>query len=117
MRTVTELLTPESLVAPILRLNQNPQTSGDNDFYAYAGVAGDFTGSGGNNANPDGNPQNVDPQFLAGTCYRIASGSPVLDSPIDFPQIAGHWGPPNFPAAYRVPAATQPPSYAGPSCP
>jgi hypothetical protein len=37
----------------------------------------------------------VDPQ-ISGWTYTIAAGSPVFNSPVNFPHIIGGWGPPGF---------------------
>jgi hypothetical protein len=43
----------------------------------------------------DSSPIVENPQ-ITGMSYNIAAGSPVFNSPVNFPPIAGGWGPPGF---------------------
>jgi len=43
----------------------------------------------------DGSPTVENPQ-VSGWTYTIAGGSPVFGAPVNFPPIAGNWGPPGY---------------------
>lgn len=70
-----------------------PQSITDNVYYNYAGgrinYGGDATTLG------DSHPVLENPQ-INGWTYSIANGSPVFNSPVNFPRIKGGWGPPGF---------------------
>ena len=68
----------------------NAPAIANNDYYNYGGSA---ISSGG--AYSDASPSSVNPQ-LSGWSYTIASGSPVLNSPVNFPALVGGWGPPGY---------------------
>jgi hypothetical protein len=63
----------------------------NNVYHNYGGGAENTSG----NLVSDGNPINEDPQ-ISGYLYTIAAGSPVYNSPVNFPHILGGWGPPGF---------------------
>jgi putative cofactor-binding repeat protein len=63
----------------------------NNVYFNYGGGAVTTTG----NIVSDSNPIHVDPQ-ISGYLYAIAQGSPVYNSPVNFPPIKGGWGPPGF---------------------
>ena len=67
------------------------QTVTGNDYYNYG--SGTISTSG--NAGSDSTPTTVNPQ-VSGWLYTVASGSPVFSSPVDFPTMAGGWGPPGY---------------------
>jgi hypothetical protein len=78
-----------------------PMTISNNAYYNYVGSS--IKSSGG--AGTDTNPVYENPQ-LSGWKYKIATGSPVFNSPVLFPGILGGWGPPGFP----MPKTGTPPS-------
>jgi Right handed beta helix region len=81
-----------------------PMTIENNAYFNYAGSTVDSAGTGG--AGSDSDPTYVNPGI---SCWApsVASGSPVLGSPVDFPGIAGGWGPPGF----TIPKTGTPPSW------
>jgi hypothetical protein len=86
--------------------NDQLLTVNNNAYYNYAGGPVD---SGCGYSSPvcikDTNSVTVNPQ-LSGWTYTIAPGSPVFNSPVSFPGIAGGWGPPG----YVIPHTGTPPS-------
>ena len=68
----------------------------NNDYWNYGGSV--FSNG---TVQSDIAPQHVDPQ-ISGYLYTIAPGSPILGTPVNFPPIAGSWGPPGF----TVPTST-----------
>jgi len=81
----------------------NPMTISDNAYYNYVGTS--ITSTGTDGAGSDTDPVYENPQ-LSGWTYQIATGSPVLNDPVDFPGIVGGWGPPGF----AIPQTGTPPS-------
>jgi hypothetical protein len=79
----------------------NTPTIKGNDYYSY-GSAAISSGSG---SYSDSDPVSENPQ-LSGWTYEIASASPVLKSPVNFPPLVGGWGPPG----YVLPTSGTPPS-------
>jgi len=84
-------------------LPPTPMTISDNAYYNYVGSAITSSGTGG--AGSDSNPVYEDPQ-LSGWTYALATGSPVLESPVEFVGITGGWGPSGF----AIPQTGTPPS-------
>jgi hypothetical protein len=78
----------------------------DNLYYNYGG--GSISASG--NVFNDSAPLTGEDPQLSGTTYSLAATSPAKGAPVDFPGIAGSWGPPG----YSIPAsgAADSPSYA-----
>jgi hypothetical protein len=64
----------------------------NNLYYSYTGGTINSTGAPGSDSSPI---TGVDPQ-ISGWCYDIAAGSPVFSAPLNFPTIAGNWGPPGY---------------------
>jgi len=79
----------------------NP-TVAHNMYYNYGGGSLSTTGPLFRDVSPitGSNP------LISGATYKIGGGSPAVDSPVDFPSIAGDWGPPG----YVIPATGTPPS-------
>jgi len=72
----------------------NPMTIKNNGYFNYVGSTVDSNATG-DAAGNDSNPTYVNPQI---SCWApaIATGSPVLGSPVAFPGIQGGWGPPGL---------------------
>lgn len=83
----------------------NPMNISDNAYYNYVGSSVKTTGNAA--VGSDTHPVYENPQ-LSGWKYQIATGSPVLNSPVQFPGITGGWGPPGL---------VVPPKGTPPSCP
>ena len=81
----------------------DPMKISDNTYYNYVGSSIKTTGTVA--VGSDTHPVYENPQ-LSGWTYQIATGSPVFNSPVKFPEIAGDWGPPGF----VVPRHGTPPS-------
>ena len=77
-------------------LNYSPGTTDyptvqDNVYWNYySGGSIPYGGTIGDSAPIVEAPQ------LSGWTYNIAAGSPVFNSPVDFPTIVGSWGPPGY---------------------
>jgi hypothetical protein len=80
----------------------NPMTIANNAYYNFVGTT--ITTTGGP-AGSDSNPVYENPS-CSGWKYKLASNSPVFDSPVSFPAIVGGWGPPWF----TLPTTGTPPS-------
>jgi hypothetical protein len=80
---------------------QHTPTITDNDYYSY----GSSSISSGSGSYGDSAPSSVNPE-LSGYTYTVASGSPVLSSPVSFTALVGGWGPPG----YVLPETGTPPS-------
>jgi len=76
-----------------------------NMYYNYGSGSLSTTGPQFGDAEPT---TNINPQVsgLASQYYAIASGSAAFANPVNFPGIAGNWGPPG----YVIPATGTPPS-------
>jgi hypothetical protein len=74
---------------------ENPAVQ--NDVYKnYSGGPVNYQGDPNNVPTfNDGNPVLEDPQ-CSGWTYNIAYGSPVFNSPVNFPGLPGIWGPPGY---------------------
>jgi len=81
----------------------DPMSISNNAYYNYVGSS--ITTTGNSAVGSDSNPVYENPQ-ISGWKYRIATGSPVFNSPVSFPGIIGGWGPPLF----VVPKNGTPPS-------
>jgi hypothetical protein len=84
-------------------LTANPMNISNNTYYNYVGSSIKSTGNVA--AGSDTHPVYENPQ-LSGWNYHTATGSPVFNSPVQFPGITGGWGPPGF----VVPSNGTPPS-------
>ena len=82
----------------------NPMSISNNAYFNYVGSSINATGNAA--VGSDTNPVYENPQ-LSGWNYHLATGSPVLNSPVLFPGITGGWGPPGF---------VVPPNGSAPSC-
>jgi hypothetical protein len=74
----------------------NPLTIADNDYWNL-GSGGKLVSTGNGGAGSDSDPTYKNPDFTSGSygsSYTIASSSPIFGSPVDFPGVAGGWGPP-----------------------
>jgi hypothetical protein len=69
----------------------NYPTIAGNLYHNYGGGQELATG----NVVSDTNPVHSNP-LCFGWTYSLAGNSPAYDSPIDFPPMAGNWGPPGF---------------------
>ncbi len=81
----------------------NPMSISNDAYYNYVGSS--INSSGTDGAGTDVDPVYENPQ-LSGWTYTIAGASPVFNSPVAFPAIAGGWGPPGF----TIPQNGTPPS-------
>ena len=90
----------------------HPLTIKNNDYWNF-GSGGKLASTGSGGTGSDSNPTYKNPDFTGGSygsSYTIASGSPVFGSPVDFPGIAGGWGPPTGTSPPPPPPPPPPPS-------
>jgi hypothetical protein len=87
----------------------NPMTIKNNAYYNYVGST--LASNGTRGAGSDANPTYVNPQLSCWT-YNLASGSPVYQAPVNFPQQPPNWGQPGFwgPPGFVIPQTGTPPS-------
>jgi len=69
----------------------NP-TLAHNLYYNYG--TGSLSTTGPQFADPS--PINGRDPLISGTTYTMSSGSPAFSGPMNFTEIAGHWGPPGY---------------------
>lgn len=75
---------------------------GNNLYYNYG--SGSLATTSNISGHNDSAPITTTNPQISGNLYTIAGGSPVFSSPLNFPVIAGNWGPPG----YVIPTGTQP---------